>query len=80
MTIQLLHQALQDLPHEQNGPSVIQVKKLTKLIESDLPLQSFLEQLLPLLCELFSARAAVAWLRTQGRLERSLVSVIAWTI
>jgi hypothetical protein len=66
MTIQLLHQALQDLPNDQSGPSVLQVKKLAKLIDSDLPLQSFLEQLLPSLCELFSAKAAVAWLRAQG--------------
>ncbi len=63
---QSLHQALQELPHEQRGPTVVQVKKLSKLIEGDLPLQSFLEQLLPSLCELFSAKAAVAWLRAQG--------------
>jgi hypothetical protein len=63
---QTLHQALQDLPHEQRGPSVVQVKKLSKLIDGDLPLQSFLEQLLPSMCELFSAKAAVAWLRAQG--------------
>lgn len=66
MTIQSLHQALQELPNDQAGPSVLQVKKLAKLIDSDLPLQSFLEQLLPSLCELFSAKAAVAWLRAQG--------------
>ncbi len=66
MTIQTLHQALQELPHDQRGPSVVQVKKLAKLIEGELPLQSFLEQLLPLLCELFAAQAAVAWLRAQG--------------
>ena len=63
---QTLHQALLDLPHEQRGPSAVQVKKLTKLIEGDLPLQSFLEQLLPTMCELFPAKAAVAWLRAQG--------------
>ena len=63
---QSLHQALLDLPHEQHGPTVVQVKKLSKLIDGDLPLQSFLEQLLPSLCELFSAKAAVAWLRAQG--------------
>ena len=63
---QSLHQALHELPHEQRGPTVVQVKKLSKLIDGDLPLQSFLEQLLPTLCELFSAKAAVAWLRAQG--------------
>jgi hypothetical protein len=63
---QSLHQALLDLPHEQPGPTVVQVKKLSKLIDGDLPLQSFLEQLLPSICELFSAKAAVAWLRAQG--------------
>ncbi len=63
---QALHQALLDLPHEHRGPSVVQVKKLSKLIDGDLPLQSFLEQLLPAMCELFSAKAAVAWLRAQG--------------
>jgi hypothetical protein len=66
MTIQSLHEALQGLPHDQRGPSVVQVKKLAKLIDSELPLQSFLEQLLPLLCDLFAAQAAVAWLRAQG--------------
>ncbi len=63
---QSLHQALLDLPHDQRGPTVVQVKKLSKLIDGDLPLQSFLEQLLPSMCELFSAKAAVAWLRAQG--------------
>ncbi len=62
-----LHQALQEMPHEQGGgPSAVQVKRLAKLIDGDLPLQSFLEQLLPALCELFPAKAAVAWLRAQG--------------
>ncbi len=63
---QSLHQALLDLPHDQRGPTVVQVKKLSKLIDGDLPLQSFLEQLLPSMCELFSAKGAVAWLRAQG--------------
>ncbi len=62
-----LQQALQELPHEEgNGPSAVQVRSSPKLIDGDLPLQSFLEQLLPALCELFPAKAAVAWLRAQG--------------
>lgn len=65
-TVQILHQALLELPHEGRSPSVLQVKKLDKLIDSELPLQSFLEELLPLACELFGCRAAVAWLRAQG--------------
>lgn len=66
MSLQTIQQALQDLPNESPGPSASQVKKLAKLIDSDLPLQAFLEQLLPQVCELFSAAAAVAWLRAQG--------------
>ena len=64
MNSQLLQQALQDLPDGQ--PSVSQVHALGQLVDGDLPLQTFLEQLLPQLCELFSAPAAVAWMKAAG--------------
>ena len=66
MDAQLLQQALQDLPHDDRGPSANQVKKLGKLVDGDLPLQSFLEHLLPQLSELFGGSAAVAWMKAQG--------------
>lgn len=66
MDIQILQQALQDLPNAAVGPSTSQVKKLGKLIDGDVPLQSFLEQLLPQLCDLFGGIAAVAWMKAHG--------------
>lgn len=66
MDIQVLHQALQELPRAAVGPSESQVKKLAKLIDGDVPLQAFLEQLLPQLCDLFDAVAAVAWMKAHG--------------
>ena len=66
MDVQTLQQALQDLPNATVGPTISQVKKLGKLIDSDVPLQSFLEQLLPQLCDLFGGIAAVAWMKAQG--------------
>ncbi|MCA9193168.1 MAG: hypothetical protein KDB03_15450 [Planctomycetales bacterium] len=66
MELQDLHQALQDLPVESHSPSATQVKKLGNLIDGELPLQSFLEQLLPQLCDLFAAPAAVIWMKAQG--------------
>ncbi len=66
MDNQLLQEALQELPNAPAGSSTSQVKKLAKLIDGDVPLQSFLEQLLPQLCELFGGHAAVAWMKAQG--------------
>ncbi len=66
MSLQQIQEAVQGLDQESSGPSVGQAKKLAKLIDSDLPLQSFLEQLLPQTCELLGATSAVAWLRAQG--------------
>lgn len=66
MDIQSLQQALQALPNTAVGPTESQVKKLGKLIDGDVPLQSFLERLLPQLCELFDGVAAVAWMKTHG--------------
>lgn len=62
--ISTLEQALASLPT--SGSSVELVHRLADLVDSDLPLQGFLEQLLPLLCDLFSAPAAVAWMKVQG--------------
>ncbi len=59
-----LEQALANL--SSTVGSGIQVGSLAELVDGDLPLQSFLEQLLPLLCDLYAAPAAVAWLKTQG--------------
>jgi hypothetical protein len=60
----LFEQAFATLPN--SADSAEHVKKLAELIDSDLPLQSFLEQLLPRLCELYRADAAVTWMKTQG--------------
>jgi hypothetical protein len=43
-----------------------QVQQLGELIDGELPLQGFLEQLLPHLCGLYGAQAAVAWMKIQG--------------
>ncbi len=63
-----LQQALQSLPGEPSPPTPRspQVAKLAQLIDSQLPLQPFLEQLLPQLCGLFSASAAVTWMKAHG--------------
>ncbi len=58
--------AFQSLPGEERGRSASQVVKLGELVDSDLPLQSFLEQLLPQLCVLFGGTAAVAWMKAFG--------------
>ncbi len=58
--------ALQSLPNESSGPSSKQVARLGELVDGDLPLQSFLEQLLPHLCTLFGGSAAVAWMKAHG--------------
>lgn len=42
------------------------VARLSELIESDLPLQSFLELLLPELVSLMGGEAAVVWMRAEG--------------
>lgn len=59
----LIEQTIAALPD--SGDSGGQVKQLAELVDSDLPLQSFLELLLPQLCNLFKAPAAVAWMKTQ---------------
>ena len=59
-----------------------QVRQLGELCDSDLPLQPFLEHLLPQICQMYQAPAAVAWLKTQGavfgvrfRMERLLSTI-----
>ncbi len=66
MEAQLLHQALQGLPHAGHSASKEQVQRFGELVDSELPLQSFLEQLLPELVHMFDGIAAVAWLKAQG--------------
>jgi len=61
-----VQQALQLLPEGGPEPSPPQVRSLGELIDSDLPLQSFLELLLPQLCGLFGGTAAVTWLKAHG--------------
>lgn len=61
-----IQQALQMLPGNAQSPQPSQVSSLGELIDGDLPLQSFLEQLLPQLCTLFGGSAAVAWLKAHG--------------
>lgn len=63
---QNLQKALKDLPNAKKGPSAAQVKKLGQLIDNELPLQSFLEKLLPDLSSVFGGIAAVAWLKAAG--------------
>lgn len=60
----LIEQTFASLPNASG--STEQVRNLAELIDSDLPLQSFLELLLPQLCQLYKAPAAVAWMKTQG--------------
>lgn len=63
MSLEILQDTLQELPGESPAPTAAQVKQLAELIDGDLPLQPFLEQLMPQLCHIFSAVAGVAWLR-----------------
>ena len=66
MEANLLEQTLDELPNLENRASLPFVRDFARLVDSDLPLQSFLEQLLPQLCQLFAAQAAVAWMKTSG--------------
>jgi hypothetical protein len=66
MDIQTLQESLRELPNATIGPNVSQVKKLAELVDGDAPLQPFLEQLLPLLCELVGGISAVVWMKAQG--------------
>lgn len=61
-----IQQALNALPSDDQGPSSSEVRKLGELVDGELPLQSFLEQLLPRLCSLFGGSAAVAWMKAYG--------------
>lgn len=63
---QSIQKALKDLPSDSGGPSVSQVRQLGTLIDSDMPLQSFLELLLPEVTQLFGGVAAVAWMKAEG--------------
>ena len=58
-----LLQALAELPH--SGESNRSLDRLAELMDGELPLQDFLEQLLPPLCRLYGASAAVVWLKSQ---------------
>ena len=62
MEAQVLQQALQNLPNAVAQVSTANVRELGRLVDGDLPLQSFLERLLPQLCSMFEAPAAVAWM------------------
>jgi hypothetical protein len=63
-----LQQALLSLPAARppHAARPAQVAKLASLVDSSLPLQAFLEQLLPQLCSLFSGAAAVTWIKAHG--------------
>ncbi len=61
-----IQHALQQLPGADRPSPASQVGNLAELIDGDLPLQSFLELLLPQLCLLFGGSAAVAWLKAHG--------------
>ncbi|MEZ6134119.1 MAG: hypothetical protein R3C53_04320 [Pirellulaceae bacterium] len=66
MTSETLEQAFETLPQSGGRRSGALVRKLGELVDGELPLQAFLELLLPQMCELFAASAAVAWMKTQG--------------
>lgn len=63
-----LQQVLQSLPPAPPTQPLRspQVAQLAQLVDSELPLQAFLEQLLPQLCALFSGTAAVTWMKAHG--------------
>lgn len=63
-----LQQVLQSLPSDPSPQPLRspQIASLAQLVDSDLPLQAFLEQLLPQLCTLFSGAAAVTWMKAHG--------------
>ncbi|MFO1066114.1 MAG: hypothetical protein U0892_19815 [Pirellulales bacterium] len=63
MSLETLQQALAGLPSDSSTATGTQIKRLAKLIDGDLPLQPFLEQLVPQLCEVYNASAGVVWLR-----------------
>jgi len=62
--ISSLEQALASLPSSKTSSE--QVLRLAELVDGDLPLQGYIEQLLPQLCDMFAAPAAVAWMKVQG--------------
>lgn len=66
MSLEILQDALRELPSHSASATGSHVKKLALLIDGDEPLQPFLEQLLPQLCEIFAAVAGVAWLRAHA--------------
>ncbi|QDV22052.1 hypothetical protein [Aureliella helgolandensis] len=66
MKNQALQHALEELPGESIGASSPQVKRLGELVDGELPLQMFLEKLLPELSQLLGGLAAVAWMKAQG--------------
>ncbi|RMF44735.1 MAG: hypothetical protein D6753_01855 [Planctomycetota bacterium] len=63
MDTKLWHDALQPMGNASAGAHRQCIAELNQLIEGDLPLQVFLEQLLPHLCTLLGGVAAVAWLK-----------------
>ncbi len=63
MDTKLWHDALQHLPSASATVHRQSIEDLHQLVEGDLPLQVFLEQLLPHLCALLGGVAAVAWLK-----------------
>ncbi|GAB5402445.1 MAG: hypothetical protein Aurels2KO_06760 [Aureliella sp.] len=63
---QSLQQSLDELPSDLVGEAGARVRQLGQLVDGDLPLQSFLERLLPELTELLHGEAAVIWMRAEG--------------
>ncbi|MFN3191347.1 MAG: hypothetical protein ACE361_12555 [Aureliella sp.] len=66
METQLLKDALDDLASNVPSNAPADLAQLTELIESELPLQSYLENLLPVLIRVLGAEAGVVWLKAQG--------------
>ncbi|GIX00591.1 MAG: hypothetical protein KatS3mg111_3923 [Pirellulaceae bacterium] len=59
-------EAISHLPDSSSTGRPQELLAVQQLIEGDLPLQPFLEQLLPHACQLFGGVAAVTWLKAAG--------------
>jgi hypothetical protein len=74
MELETLQEALGDLPNSKredagqpsNDRSAEALAELGSLVDGDLPLQVFLEQLLPVLSRMLGASGGVVWLKAQG--------------
>ncbi|MFO0921698.1 MAG: hypothetical protein U0905_04320 [Pirellulales bacterium] len=66
MSLEGLQNTIQQLPHASSQSIAPLMRRLQKLCESELAMQLYLEQLLPLAVDLFQAQAGMIWLRAHG--------------